>query len=156
MPEVIFRPKKMVKQADDDRPGFADHVVRSTLQLKGGLNLKKNKRKKPKKHKKKHKERHGEQSADSRVKEALDTDSSNSGTGLGSGSYGRDGVSGDYKRHLTPAQLRHAQMQEQRAALEAEQAAAVTHREKVARFNEKLASLTEHHDIPRVSAAGNG
>ena len=47
----------MVKELFDDRPGFADHVVRSTLQLKGGLKLKKSKHKKHKKHKKKHKEK---------------------------------------------------------------------------------------------------
>jgi protein FAM32A len=33
---------------------------------------------------------------------------------------------------------------------------AQTHREKVETFNAKLGSLTEHNDIPRVSAAGNG
>ena len=59
-------------------------------------------------------------------------------------------------RRLTPAQRRHMELQEQRAALASEQAAAMTHREKVQAFNEKLAALTEHHDIPRVSAAGNG
>ena len=31
-----------------------------------------------------------------------------------------------------------------------------THRERVDDFNEKLGSLTEHNDIPRISAAGNG
>lgn len=31
-----------------------------------------------------------------------------------------------------------------------------TYREKVNEFNEKLSTLTEHNDIPRISAAGNG
>lgn len=32
----------------------------------------------------------------------------------------------------------------------------MSHRERVNKFNEKLGSLTELNDIPRVSAAGNG
>ena len=32
----------------------------------------------------------------------------------------------------------------------------MSHRERVEQFNEKLGSLTELNDIPRVSAAGNG
>lgn len=31
-----------------------------------------------------------------------------------------------------------------------------TYRERVENFNVKLSTLTEHNDIPRVSAAGNG
>ena len=31
-----------------------------------------------------------------------------------------------------------------------------SYRERVEAFNHKLATLTEHNDIPRVSAAGNG
>jgi protein FAM32A len=31
-----------------------------------------------------------------------------------------------------------------------------THREKIDEFNEKLSKLTEHNDLPRISAAGNG
>mmetsp|Transcript_9682 Transcript_9682/g.10184 ORF Transcript_9682/g.10184 Transcript_9682/m.10184 type:complete len:129 (+) Transcript_9682:49-435(+) len=32
----------------------------------------------------------------------------------------------------------------------------ITYRERIENYNSKLASLTEHNDIPRVSAAGNG
>lgn len=32
----------------------------------------------------------------------------------------------------------------------------MSHRERVEQFNEKVGSLTELNDIPRVSAAGNG
>ena len=31
-----------------------------------------------------------------------------------------------------------------------------THRSKVEEFNYKLSRMTEHNDIPRISAAGNG
>lgn len=33
----------------------------------------------------------------------------------------------------------------------AEKAASKSHRERIAELNEKLATLTEHHDIPRIS-----
>jgi protein FAM32A len=33
---------------------------------------------------------------------------------------------------------------------------AVSYRDRLDEFNSKLATLTEHNDIPRVSAAGNG
>jgi protein FAM32A len=33
---------------------------------------------------------------------------------------------------------------------------AVSYRDRIDAFNNKLASLTEHNDIPRISAAGNG
>ena len=32
----------------------------------------------------------------------------------------------------------------------------VSYRDRIDAFNNKLASLTEHNDIPRISAAGNG
>jgi len=32
----------------------------------------------------------------------------------------------------------------------------ISHRERIENFNTKLGSMTEHNDIPRVSAAGNG
>jgi protein FAM32A len=34
--------------------------------------------------------------------------------------------------------------------------AAKSHRERVDDLNEKLSTMTEHNDIPRISAAGNG
>mmetsp|Transcript_15128 Transcript_15128/g.30113 ORF Transcript_15128/g.30113 Transcript_15128/m.30113 type:complete len:130 (-) Transcript_15128:59-448(-) len=44
-------------------------------------------------------------------------------------------------------------------AKEARDTAAITtksHRERVDEFNQGLSTLTEHNDIPRISAAGNG
>ena len=39
---------------------------------------------------------------------------------------------------------------------EAPRAARKSHRERVDDLNEKLSTMTEHNDIPRISAAGNG
>ena len=39
---------------------------------------------------------------------------------------------------------------------ELEKVASKSHRDRIEEFNEKLGNLTEHNDIPRVSAAGNG
>ena len=49
--------------------------------------------------------------------------------------------------------LTRKQVQERK---EMEKLASKSHRERVEEFNEKLSNLTEHNDIPRVSAAGNG
>ena len=38
----------------------------------------------------------------------------------------------------------------------AEKATRITHREKIDQFNEKLASMSEHHDVPRIANAGMG
>jgi protein FAM32A len=58
---------------------------------------------------------------------------------------------------LTEAQKRHMAKKLKR---ESEKGAAeiikTTYRERVENFNMKLSTLTEHNDIPRVSAAGNG
>ncbi|KAG7402332.1 hypothetical protein PHYBOEH_000040 [Phytophthora boehmeriae] len=57
---------------------------------------------------------------------------------------------------LTPAQRRHAEHQKKREQEEIEKAASKTYRERIEDLNQYLGSLTEHHDVPRVSAAGNG
>eukprot|EP01039_Chlorochromonas_danica_P001414 gene1414-1538_t len=58
--------------------------------------------------------------------------------------------------HLTEAQRR---FKEKKRALEekrVKQLAKTTLRDRIDDFNAKLSRLTEHNDIPRVSAAGNG
>lgn len=62
----------------------------------------------------------------------------------------------DKEVHLTEAQRR---FKEKKRALEekrAKELAKTTLRDRIDDFNAKLARLTEHNDIPRVSAAGNG
>ncbi|CAM9770923.1 unnamed protein product [Choristocarpus tenellus] len=57
---------------------------------------------------------------------------------------------------LTPAQKRFRETQQRREAAQIKQLVSKTHRERVEDFNALLASKTEHNDIPRCSAAGNG
>ncbi|GBG28874.1 Protein FAM32A [Hondaea fermentalgiana] len=57
---------------------------------------------------------------------------------------------------LTPAQRRFELKQREREAERIKEMTRMTHRERVDAFNEKLSKLSEHHDIPKVSAAGNG
>lgn len=58
--------------------------------------------------------------------------------------------------HLTPAQRRHKKRKIEAELRDIKQATNVSFRERVEQFNNKLARMTEHNDIPRVSAAGNG
>ncbi|KAG7391263.1 hypothetical protein PHYPSEUDO_005212 [Phytophthora pseudosyringae] len=57
---------------------------------------------------------------------------------------------------MTTAQRRHVQHQKKREQEEIEKLASKTYRERIEELNQHLGSLTEHHDVPRVSAAGNG
>uniref|UniRef100_A0AAV1UJC6 DUF1754-domain-containing protein n=1 Tax=Peronospora matthiolae TaxID=2874970 RepID=A0AAV1UJC6_9STRA len=57
---------------------------------------------------------------------------------------------------MTPAQRRHAEHQKKREQEEIAKLASKTYRERIEELNQHLGSLTEHHDVPRVSAAGNG
>lgn len=74
----------------------------------------------------------------------------------------KDGLEGEAKTGeegddtLTPAQRRFRDKQLQREAKKIRKMVTQTHRERVEEFNALLASMTEHNDIPRCSAAGNG
>ncbi|XP_063705653.1 protein FAM32A [Culicoides brevitarsis] len=54
-------------------------------------------------------------------------------------------------RQLTKAELAFKKMQEKIQKERIKQRAAMTHKQKVEKFNEHLDSLTEHFDIPKVS-----
>jgi protein FAM32A len=58
--------------------------------------------------------------------------------------------------HLTDAQKRFLAKQREREKQEAKKLAKSTFRERIENFNTKLSKLSEHNDIPRISAAGNG
>jgi hypothetical protein len=62
----------------------------------------------------------------------------------------------DEDEDLTEAEKKGLQLQKEREKKEIERVAKQSHRERVEEFNEKLGKLTEHNDIPRISAAGNG
>ncbi len=50
----------------------------------------------------------------------------------------------------TDAQRRHDEAMAAREAARIRELAAKSHRERVAEFNDKLAAMSEHHDIPKV------
>ena len=57
---------------------------------------------------------------------------------------------------MTDAERKALKYKLEREKQECEKVAQKSHRERIEEFNEKLGNLTEHNDIPRVSAAGNG
>jgi protein FAM32A len=63
----------------------------------------------------------------------------------------------DKSKHKTEAEKRHlvkvVSTVESRTAKEV---ASKSYRERIEEYNQKLSTTTEHNDIPRVSAAGNG
>ncbi|RYG97777.1 hypothetical protein EON65_52345 [archaeon] len=58
--------------------------------------------------------------------------------------------------HLTEAQRRFKRRQQEKEEKKIKVEASKSFRDRVEEFNYKLSKLTEHNDIPRVSAAGNG
>ncbi len=57
---------------------------------------------------------------------------------------------------LTETQRRHIARQKEREKKNIKNMVSKSHRERIDEFNQYLSVLTEHNDIPRVSAAGNG
>ncbi len=57
---------------------------------------------------------------------------------------------------MTDAEKKALAFKQKRENIELKAVAKKSHRERVDEFNAKLSQLTEHNDIPRVSAAGNG
>lgn len=57
---------------------------------------------------------------------------------------------------LTETQRRHIARQKEREKNNIKNMVSKSHRERIDEFNQYLSVLTEHNDIPRVSAAGNG
>ncbi|OQR90382.1 hypothetical protein ACHHYP_05577 [Achlya hypogyna] len=56
----------------------------------------------------------------------------------------------------TAAQMKHEKFKSKREEDEIKKNASKTYRERVEEYSQYLGNLTEHHDVPRVSAAGNG
>ena len=57
---------------------------------------------------------------------------------------------------LTESQKKHLKRKEELEKVNMKKTIDMGYRERVEAFNAKLSTLTEHNDIPRVSAAGNG
>lgn len=58
--------------------------------------------------------------------------------------------------HLTEAQKKFLKRRSEVESRVLKSITAKTYRDRVEEFNQKLSTMTEHNDIPRVSAAGNG
>ena len=57
---------------------------------------------------------------------------------------------------LTEVEKRSLKIKQIREEQDLKKLATKSHRERIEQFNDQLGQLTEHNDIPRVSAAGNG
>lgn len=53
--------------------------------------------------------------------------------------------------HLTESERRYERVRRQRLADKVRKEAKKSHKERVAEFNDKLESMSEHYDLPRVS-----
>lgn len=57
---------------------------------------------------------------------------------------------------LTESQLKHKRARAELELRQAKKLVSSSYRERVEDFNARLSRMTEHNDIPRISAAGNG
>ncbi|KAF1318226.1 Conserved alpha-helical protein, partial [Globisporangium splendens] len=120
-----------------------EHVKRGKLKLKTGNSLKvasKDKKKSKKKYKKESRRHRSDDGADGEEERE----------------QSREEDVEILMNDMTPAQRRHEEHRRKREEAEIEKMAGKTYRERVEELNQYLSSLTEHHDVPRVSAAGNG
>ena len=62
----------------------------------------------------------------------------------------------DSDEFLTEAEKRHKAIKKARAIEVVRKELETSHREKIDKFNAKLAAMSEHHDVPRVANAGLG
>lgn len=106
-------------------------VIKGALKLKGGLNLKQKSGTVPKHAKKKKKAK--------KKRKRKDGPTEN-----------------DRKDVRTAAERAYDAVAEERELKKLKKLATVTHREQVNEYNKYLASLSEHHDVPKVGNAGMG
>ncbi|KAJ6774280.1 hypothetical protein OIU79_017648 [Salix purpurea] len=64
--------------------------------------------------------------------------------------YDEQGQTAKYDDHLTPAEKRYLQMWEKIDAQRMVKMASKSHRDRIQEFNQYLANLSEHYDIPKV------
>ncbi len=66
------------------------------------------------------------------------------------------GFQADFEASLTENQRKYLKRKEEIEARNIKNLTSKSYRDRVEDFNQKLSKMTEHNDIPRVSAAGNG
>ncbi|KAF5183626.1 7-dehydrocholesterol reductase-like protein [Thalictrum thalictroides] len=128
-----------------------ENVVGGKLKLKGkALDVKAGGLKKKKKHKKHH----------DRSSEVMENDLSTGGSAGSlttttdatneSGKLGDEEQSATYGDHLTPAERRYIEQREQLDVRRLAKIANKSHRDRIQDFNQYLANMSEHYDIPKV------
>lgn len=64
--------------------------------------------------------------------------------------YSGKGSGASYDDHLTPAERRYLQQTEKLELQRLAKMASRSHRDRIQQFNQYLANLSEHYDIPKV------
>eukprot|EP00903_Cladosiphon_okamuranus_P011058 g10439.t1 len=138
-------------------------VLTGGLSLKGGLFKSKKKKKGKRKREEAEAAARAQEAAVEEAPSSGETDVAGAGTSGSDGDRKKDGMEGTDKEAveeendvLTPAQRRFREKQLEREGKKIRGMVKQTHRERIENFNALLASMTEHNDIPRCSAAGNG
>lgn len=128
-----------------------ENVVGGKLKLKGkALNVKAGGLKK----KKKNKHRHDDNSEIERneLHEGGSSELSNDPTGdiVEADKVGDEGLPPPYDDHLTPAERRYIDQRERIDRRRLAKTANKSHRDRIQDFNQYLANMSEHYDIPKV------
>ncbi len=92
-------------------------------------------------------------------KRKLGSDSSESSSSIVSSSDKTSEIEAaapSFEDHLTETQKKHLLRKQDIEARAVKSMTGMTFRERVEVFNHKLNIMTEHNDLPRISAAGNG
>ncbi|KAH9621751.1 hypothetical protein KSS87_008586 [Heliosperma pusillum] len=129
-----------------------ENVVGGKLKLKGkALDVKSSGMKKKKKQKKLYEdvsERKEEKvegvDAESSIVDGEEEDTNESDK------LGGEGKAGNFGDHLTPAEKRYIEQREKLDAQKYEKTSKKSHRDRLDDFNQYLADLSEHYDIPKV------
>lgn len=127
--------------------------VRGKLTLKGDKKKKKKKSRKTKHSLEKDESNVTEKDIESRASD--DDDEIGKKEEVTQGSSSGDAVI-ENNDDLTDAERRSLKYKKENQMRDLEKIAGKSHRERIEEFNTALGELSEHNDIPRVSAAGNG
>ncbi|XP_022716428.1 7-dehydrocholesterol reductase-like isoform X2 [Durio zibethinus] len=160
---VVFLTILLVDRAkrDDDRcrskyggkMSAYDNVVSGKLKLKGkALDVKAGGIKKKKKHKKQHQDFQSTQndlSSASGGSKEVSVDPNEEDINDADKSSG-EGKASHYDDHLTPAERRYIEQREQLDVHRLAKQANKSHRDRIQDFNQYLANMSEHYDIPKV------
>ena len=142
--------QKRKKREREREMGF-ENVVGGKLKLKGAAAIEKPKKKKKKKKKKKTEEKEGVVVDEDEDPLLVDGERKNATTASVSS---REQQHQQERKRTTDTRTNAEKAHDERSRLQRKkmilEQAELTHKEKVRMFNEKLARLSEHHDIPKV------